>query len=267
MKGSTYTLKVGAEGATRLELLNDIYEASTKRFLIDSGLKNGMHVADIGCGPGHLLIWFAQQVGPKGLVTAIDISSEQLALAKQKAKNAGISNIEFYECDVHNLPSLNKEFDLVYSKFLLMHLPDYYNSLKTILSVVKKGGYIICEELENTTWGSIPFSPYIKQRNELLLRLGAYKKLNYNMAFELPVLLHKLNCNNINISLDQPVFKKHQRLYHKLLLQELEEEFIQAQLITEDEYQFLIKNINELADDENFHLIGARKLQVVGQKI
>ena len=85
-KDSNYILSVGEKFKERLLRLNAISNPYSFAFLLRHGLKRGDHVIDVGCGIGELTCWLAEQVGPKGKVVAIDISKEQLTLAKQRAK-------------------------------------------------------------------------------------------------------------------------------------------------------------------------------------
>lgn len=70
------------------------------------GLKQGMRILDVGCGPGRHAVEFAQ----RGVdVVGIDISPEFLGVARERAKEAGVS-VSFFEMDAHLLP-FEEEFD------------------------------------------------------------------------------------------------------------------------------------------------------------
>jgi len=47
-------------------------------------LKPGQHVLDLGTGTGSVAIKAAEAVAPNGHITAVDISPEMLALARQR---------------------------------------------------------------------------------------------------------------------------------------------------------------------------------------
>ncbi|MDW8058753.1 MAG: class I SAM-dependent methyltransferase [Thermomicrobium sp.] len=57
-------------------------------------LRPGMRVLDAGAGPGRLTIPFAEQVGPSGTVTALDVQPTMLELVRQRAAERGLANIE-----------------------------------------------------------------------------------------------------------------------------------------------------------------------------
>ncbi|MDP3706426.1 MAG: methyltransferase domain-containing protein [Legionellaceae bacterium] len=95
VKDSNYALSVGEKFEDRLMRLNVFSNPYSFTFLQRSGLKRGDHVIDVGCGIGELTCWLAEQVGREGKVVAIDISVEQLELARQRAAEKKLSNIEF----------------------------------------------------------------------------------------------------------------------------------------------------------------------------
>ncbi len=63
-------------------------------------IKPGQTVCDIGCGNGFYTLQLAKLVGPEGRVLAVDIQSEMLRLLDQRAKEAGLTNIEL----IHGTP-------------------------------------------------------------------------------------------------------------------------------------------------------------------
>jgi len=56
-------------------------------------IRDGMKVADFGCGAGHFSVVAAKKVGEKGVVFAIDILAEKLETVKSQAKNMSLTNI------------------------------------------------------------------------------------------------------------------------------------------------------------------------------
>ena len=56
-------------------------------------IRDGMKVADFGCGAGHFSMVAAKKVGEKGVVFAIDILAEKLETVRSQAKNLSVTNI------------------------------------------------------------------------------------------------------------------------------------------------------------------------------
>ena len=57
-------------------------------------LKKGDVVADIGAGTGYFTTRFAQAVGPKGKVYAVDIDGHVLEYLKKEARKQNLNNVE-----------------------------------------------------------------------------------------------------------------------------------------------------------------------------
>ncbi len=84
----------------------------------------GKDVLEIGCGLGTDTINFAR-AGAN--VTAIDLSSESLTLAKRRSDVFGLAdNIQFYEANAEHLADFipPQKFDLVYSFGVIHHSPN-----------------------------------------------------------------------------------------------------------------------------------------------
>src|ERR1700736_2438886 len=77
----------GGRHCTDRQLAQDTLLAPVAAILIDrAAVKAGMRIIDVGCGCGATTIAFAQQVGPSGHVSGIDISAPMLQRARQSAQ-------------------------------------------------------------------------------------------------------------------------------------------------------------------------------------
>lgn len=83
-------------------------------------IRKGQRVADIGCGNGFYSLRMARLAGPEGRVLAVDIQPEMLSLLRDRAKQAGLENIE---------PVLGQPFDpkLPQGRLDLILLVDVYH--------------------------------------------------------------------------------------------------------------------------------------------
>ena len=92
-------------------------------------LSGGERVIEAGCGWGGLARYMAKQYGAK--VRAFNISSEQLAYARQRAKEEGIQGIEYIEDDYRNITG---ECDVFVSIGMLEHVgPNNYRKLGEVI--------------------------------------------------------------------------------------------------------------------------------------
>jgi ubiquinone/menaquinone biosynthesis C-methylase UbiE len=65
-----------------------------RRILDTAQLREGMRVADYGCGPGSFTIPAAQLVGDGGKVYAIDIHPLAISSVRERAVKRGLRNVE-----------------------------------------------------------------------------------------------------------------------------------------------------------------------------
>ena len=92
-----YALATGAQAVGRLNVLHQIYSAAGREVLLESGLKEGMTVADFGCGPGTMTRVLASLVRPSGSVTGIDLHAAQLEQARHLCAAEGLANTTFVD--------------------------------------------------------------------------------------------------------------------------------------------------------------------------
>lgn len=86
----TYVLQVGHKGLARLQYQNALMAKDTKEHLEKAGPLDGKKVLDLGCGFGLVTEELAKLVRKKGQVYGVDISPEQLAVAKERITALGL---------------------------------------------------------------------------------------------------------------------------------------------------------------------------------
>ncbi len=91
----------------------------------------GRTVLDVGTGTGRAAIALAAR-GAR--VTGVDASAEMLAVAERRAKDAGVG-VTFTPGDAHGLAFPDRSFDAVISLRVLMHTPDWRQSLGELCRV------------------------------------------------------------------------------------------------------------------------------------
>jgi ubiquinone/menaquinone biosynthesis C-methylase UbiE len=99
----------------------------------------GMQVLDLASGTGEPAITLAGMVGSQGHITALDLSSELLEIASDRARKRGLNNITFQEADAHALPFADKAFDLATCRFGVMFFKDVTHALRELARVLRPG--------------------------------------------------------------------------------------------------------------------------------
>lgn len=133
-------------------------------------------ILDLGCGTGanlerllRLNLPFAEYVG-------MDLTEEMLEIARRKAQ--GLTNVKFFQGDIHNLPFTEEEFDLVISTWVFEHLAQPERAAREALRVLKKGGRVVL------LFSSLPSFPLrlVIRPIELFLRMKCLAREQY-LAF------------------------------------------------------------------------------------
>ncbi|MEM6408584.1 MAG: class I SAM-dependent methyltransferase [Pseudomonadota bacterium] len=132
-------------------LLAPVLEALLKR----AGLSRGDRVLDIGCGAGTSTLRAAEQVGPDGHVTGLDISDTLLALAHKRAR--GAKALDFIHADAATHDFKPQSIDKLISRFGVMFFDDTVAAFSHIRHALKPGAQITL-----ASWGAIEENPYFK---------------------------------------------------------------------------------------------------------
>jgi ubiquinone/menaquinone biosynthesis C-methylase UbiE len=262
----TYVLQVGEKGKERLTILNELFQSSSCSLLLEAGLSPGKKILEVGCGTGCMTNWMAEKIGPKGQIYAVDISAAQLDIARESAKKQKLENITFIENSIFDLKDL-PQFDLIYSKFTLMHLSEPYKALEMMLRFLKPGGYIVCEEASNAITYCYPPSSTFQKSRQLLLSLAEKKKLDFNLGEKLYDYFRKLALENISVNFIQPIFKTpHQKKLILLLVEELKENYKYYDLASEQEIAHLLKSLSDFIEDDSYLVSFARTTQIYAKR-
>src|ERR1700761_4684247 len=100
---STYLLGHADAEVRRLLLQALLYDDYTEQALRLAGLRPGMRVLDVGCGPGDVSFVAARLVGPQGAVIGIDAADDIIELARDRAAKHGLTSVRFEQTTVGDL--------------------------------------------------------------------------------------------------------------------------------------------------------------------
>ena len=105
-------------------------------------LHEGDVVLDLGSGGGIDVILSARRVGPTGAAYGLDMTDEMLALARQNARDAEVTNVHFLKGYIEQIPLPAESVDVVISNCVVNLSTDKAAVLSEIGRVLKSGGRI-----------------------------------------------------------------------------------------------------------------------------
>ena len=105
-----------------------------------AGLSRGERVLDLGSGGGIDCFLAAQQVGEVGRVTGLDMTPDMLELARKNLETTGLTNVEFVEGEMENIPLPDACMDVVISNCVICLSPDKDAVFREAFRVLAPGG-------------------------------------------------------------------------------------------------------------------------------
>lgn len=260
-----YSLATGEAAARRLHSLHRVCSPVGRRVLQRAGLAPGMTVADFGCGVGETTRMIAEMVGPAGHVTGLDMSRAQLTQAESLCRAAGLANTTFVEASATDTGLPRGSFDLVYCRFLLLHLVDPPACLREMRALLKPGGILVVEDGDLTAAHSIPRSS-LNAFADLFGRLGPTRGLDYAMANNLFHLVRAAGFPDADIEVHHPVVRGEDRFLLKWSVDEAADAFVDAGLITADQMQSTRAEMHRDSENLDLLILGPKMFLVWARK-
>jgi SAM-dependent methyltransferase len=130
----------------RLTLQAMILRPITERLFRQAGIKQGMRVLDLGCGPGDVSFLAAEIVGPSGSVIGIDQAPEAIALARERTRENRIRNVDFELTTIEDFSS-PVQFDAVVGRYILVHQADPTAFIRHVMRFIGPNGVLALHEV------------------------------------------------------------------------------------------------------------------------
>lgn len=264
-----YVLGNLEEEINRLELQASLFEPLSVHALQSAGIGKGMRCIDVGCGSGSMARRMGELVGHDGQVVGMDVDEKYLDYCRKVNKD---SHVRFMIGDISkgDFADGAESYDIVFSRFVFVHLHEKRNAVKSMKRLLKKGGSMIIQELDHPpgSWLCYPNDPNVEE-----LR-GAYVALLKKAGGD-PLAGRKLYSLLVRESLDAQVtcFSPCLRMGHEpystlglRLMDSLKPQLLQHRILSKREFARIYEGLKGLAKRKDAFVTYARFFSVSGRK-
>ncbi|HEY2433497.1 MAG TPA: methyltransferase domain-containing protein [Vicinamibacterales bacterium] len=147
----------------RQQILARMLEPHTREVLARLPPIPGLRCLDLGCGQGNTTRLLSAALGAAECI-GVEYDPAMVDFASTQPNPAGVS---FQHGDVTRLAFADASFDVVFCRYLLIHLTDPMAGVREMMRVVRPGGYAVAFEGDFVAEASDPESSALPLINRL----------------------------------------------------------------------------------------------------
>ena len=182
----------------RLSLLESVWDPGTTARLTALGVAAGWRCLELGAGGGSITRWLCDRVGPTGVVTAVDLEPHFLEVDPRP-------NLEIHRRDILADGVPGDGYDLIHTRFLLMHLPDREKLIAELVGRLRPGGTLLLEECDFHPVAAADSPLYVEVWSEACAA-GADTGGDWSFGRDLPAILVAAGAMDVRAAVDGSIF-------------------------------------------------------------
>jgi SAM-dependent methyltransferase len=194
------------------------------------------------------------------------LHAAQVEEARRIAAADGVTNVSFVAADACRTGLPANQFDLVYCRFLLLHLAEPASCLSEMWRVLKPGGILVVEDGDLASACSVPPTA-LDAFADLFSRLGPTRGVDYSLANRLWHMVADAGFAITNVRVHQP--SERAGLTGLLLKWSVEEagaSFVDAGLLSPEELQLTVLEMDNAVKDPEVLALAPRMSLVSARK-
>lgn len=148
--------RLGALWARHADALDQQLAPTGEAGLAALDPRPGEAMIDLGCGSGATSAGLWQRVAPDGFVLGLDLSADQIELARRRFAADGLA---FEVADAGSYPFAPGRFDGLFSRFGCMFFDDPVAAFRSLRAALKPDGravLVVWRELGLNPWAALP---------------------------------------------------------------------------------------------------------------
>ena len=132
-----------------------------------AGLQPGQRVLELAAGPGETGLLAAELIRPGGVLISSDASESMIELARARAHELGIENVEFKRLELEWIDLPTASVDVVICRWAVMLIVDPEAALRETRRVLVPGGRIVL-----AVWDQSELNPWATLADRAMVELG-----------------------------------------------------------------------------------------------
>lgn len=153
------------------------------------GVKSGERIADLGAGSGYFALRLARAAGESGKVVALDVDGELLAHLSDRARRAGLGNVETRRVPRDSSELAPESVDLVFLCDVYHHLRRRVEYLRALAPALRADGRIVVIDFRKSE--DVPEGPPLEDKVDRDTAVEEFRRAGLRLVEERSFLPHQ----------------------------------------------------------------------------